>query len=409
MPTILPVNPKAKVLLASLPLLFFLHGFPAIAEAQPKNTVLPPVAAGPLEAERLALLEKLQAAKMRGIEIESFLSAFAELESMAKKRCVREDIQAKLNQISSDLTDRLENRKKPVVEVPSTKPSAIVKTETLTLSQARQFALKLVNRDRARYHQAPLRLDTIASRAGQMHTDEMAKLNYCSHWDTSGRKPYQRYTESGGTHESGENLAICSGMTETPGPNLFTTDEIETLHALFMIEKPPEDGHRVQILRPEHNKMGVGLSRARDAFGRFTLCLAQEFVDEYGTYSILPLKLTRGKPVLISGTLNPGIKIYGMAIRREAKPQPMTLKELRATKSYGLPPAIEEEKEDEPAKKEELGKLITSWTKDKRQRFRTTLNPDNRWKSGLYYVIITAQRKNAQIPIVVSTRTMLLD
>ena len=87
----------------------------------------------------------------------------------------------------------------------------------------------------------------------------------------------------------------------------------------------------------------------------------------------------------------------------------MTLKELRATKSYGLPPAIEEEKEDEPTQKEELGKLITSWTKDKRQRFRTTLNPDNGWKSGLYYVIITAQRKNAQIPIVVSTRTMLLD
>lgn len=57
-------------------------------------------------------------------------------------------------------------------------------------------------------------------------------------------------------------------MTETPGPNLFTTDEIETLHALFMIEKPPEDGHRVQILRPEHNKVGVGLSRARDAFGK---------------------------------------------------------------------------------------------------------------------------------------------
>ncbi len=395
--------------MAALPLLFYLLSLPPMVSAQSKNTATVSVAAGPLEAERRALLEKLQAAKIRGIEIESFLSAFAELEGMAKKRCVREDIQAKLNQISSDLTDRLENRKKPVIEVPATKPSAIVKTQTLTLSQARQFALKLVNQDRARYHLAPLRLDTIASRAGQIHTDEMAKFNYCSHWDTSGRKPYQRYTEAGGTHESGENLAIRSGMTETPGPNLFTTDEIETLHALFMIEKPPEDGHRVQILRPEHNKVGVGLSRARDAFGRFTLCLAQEFVDEYGTYSILPLKLTRGKSVLISGTLNPGIKIYGIAIRREAKPQPMTLKELRATKSYGLPPAIEEEKEDEPTQKEELGKLITSWTKDKRQRFRTTLNPDNGWKSGLYYVIITAQRKNAQIPIVVSTRTMLLD
>ena len=91
--------------------------------------------------------------------------------------------------------------------------------------------------------------------AAQNHCDEMARVGYIAHWDTAGKKPWQRYTEAGGRHNVGENLDYCILPTE----EMFSGEQLEGLESSFMSEKPPEDGHREQILTPQHNKLGVGL------------------------------------------------------------------------------------------------------------------------------------------------------
>src|SRR5689334_15351400 len=78
----------------------------------------------------------------------------------------------------------------------------------LTLDEARQYMLELVNRDRAALGLKPVRLDPLAAAAGQKHADEMAVNRYMAHWDLAGKLPDQRYTELGGIHHVQENVFL---------------------------------------------------------------------------------------------------------------------------------------------------------------------------------------------------------
>ncbi|MFX4474238.1 CAP domain-containing protein, partial [Acinetobacter baumannii] len=61
--------------------------------------------------------------------------------------------------------------------------------EILEHDAAVQYMLKSINRDRAKVGAPPVVLDETASKAGQMHSDEMAVNGYLSHWTMDGRKP----------------------------------------------------------------------------------------------------------------------------------------------------------------------------------------------------------------------------
>src|SRR2546421_8853587 len=61
--------------------------------------------------------------------------------------------------------------------------------ETLTLDRARQYMLELINRDRAAKHLAAVKLDLVATAAGQKHADEMAAQQYLAHWNLDGKLP----------------------------------------------------------------------------------------------------------------------------------------------------------------------------------------------------------------------------
>src|SRR5437660_1244421 len=70
----------------------------------------------------------------------------------------------------------------------------------LSLDEARQYMVELINRDRAALERKPVRLDPVAMDAGQKHADEMALNRYMAHWDLAGKLPDQRYAEQGGIH-----------------------------------------------------------------------------------------------------------------------------------------------------------------------------------------------------------------
>lgn len=122
----------------------------------------------------------------------------------------------------------------------------------LSVAEARQYVLGLVNRDRAKFRLMPLTLDARATIVAQSHAEEMAKHSYISHWNLAGKKPLQRYNEAGGLDDVGENLAIIHFSTVLP-EDLFTQKDLDSLESLLFNQKPPDDLHRRQIITPEHN------------------------------------------------------------------------------------------------------------------------------------------------------------
>jgi uncharacterized protein YkwD len=365
------------------------------------SAVLTSVTAGPLQPERFALLTKIQEAKNRGVGIQTYMTALLDLENMVKQGATQESIQSRLNSIESALVGQLSQQ--DTIKRLVTPMRQKISKNLMSLKKARLYVLALVNADRARYNLSPVSLDSIASVAGQIHTDEMAAVGYGAHWDLSGKKPSQRYTEAGGIHNDSENIEYSYGNCLS-NDHLFAAEELVEMQSSFMSEKAPHDGHRLQILRPEHNKLGVGLSCSANPNGEAFLCLAQEFIDQYGEYSKLPIAIVRSKFFDVSGSLLPGFTLDRVSIDWDPAPKPMTKEELSKTYSYanGDCSITEFYAELEP-------KIVKVWKKGGRQHFTVRIVPDESWKSGLYYVSISAKSSKFNRSIQVSIRTTHLD
>ncbi|MBU6454382.1 MAG: hypothetical protein KGS72_21620 [Cyanobacteria bacterium REEB67] len=349
------------------------------------------------------MLTKIRAAECNGVGIQPYMTVFLDLESVVRRGESQEVIRSRLDSLQHALNEQLSPHQNLVKYTVTPSAKKRIASRLMPLDKARLYILGLVNADRAKYHLAPLTIDATACAAGQMHTDEMVKFDYCRHWDMLGRKPWQRYNEAGGTCNVGENL--CYGGGNESSDHLFSSAEIASLHEAFMAEKPPEDGHRLQILRPEHNKLGVGLSCSAIAGGGIRLALAEEFIDDYGRFSKLPNKIVRGAPFEVSGSLISGWKQHSIVIRWEPEPKPMTLQELESMPHSCSMPA--ESSSDDS--KEDTMAAMKVWTKDKRAHFSVRLTPDVSWKSGLYYVFVWAGRTKDKAPTLVSTQTTHLD
>ncbi|RTL40897.1 MAG: CAP domain-containing protein [Candidatus Melainabacteria bacterium] len=281
----------------------------------------------------------------------------------------------------------------------------------MSLVEAREYMLSLVNRDRMANHLPKLLMDTTASAAGQIHSDEMAQKGYISHWDTSGKKPIQRYTEAGGSDHVSENLCLVSTRVfstealakQSKPTHLFSKDELNDLEKSFMTETPPNDGHRVQILTPEHNKVGFGLSFFVNAQNDGHLAIAQEFLNAYGRYSKLPSSIVRGRVFQVSGTFSPGVNFYSLSIYREPMPKSISKADLNngpRELAYSDNAIVTYFPTDKNVK--------TAMVKGA-QCFSVQITPDRDWQSGLYYVSVCAVKLKRNDVIEVSTRTTSLN
>lgn len=364
---------------------------------------------GPMEKERRELLDVIKRAADGGVGVTMYLGLLDEIEDAVRKGASAEVIEPMLNRLTNALKSQLEQRDKTrtrQVEKKSTraiKPPQIPKG-TLTLEQARLFMLSLINLDRTKHKLRPVALDPIACAAGQRHTDEMVIVGYHGHWDLLGRKPDQRYTESGGMHVVGENVCYTGGHNDAGvfklvKDHLFFKSDLVTPQSLFMGEKPPDDGHKLQILTPEHTHVGIGLSYSEADSGEDRVALTQEFVNKYGDYSKVPTAFD-GKPIVVSGSLFPGIQVDSVEFRWEPPPTPMTRLELNNTHSYCVPSKVVEDFLPDVRMK--------VWMKGNRQQFSTPPIQMNSWKPGLYYILVwatTSSSKHKEV-ILVSSRTI---
>lgn len=283
----------------------------------------------------------------------------------------------------------------------------------LTQKQAVAYALELVNRDRAKHHIKPVSIDPVAMEVGQKHADEMAMYGYLSHWDLAGKKPIQRYSENGGTDYASENVGLTaihspksmpsSAVFQSEPEHHFLTTDLEEFETDFMNEKPPNDGHRQQILDPNHNKLGIGVSFA-ELKGQGRISIAQEFVNHYGKFEKIPSTLRRKTSFSVAGLLPEHIILDQVKIEREPLSQPQTPTQLERgprTSAYEGLPILEYVAGKDPQLKIKREQNQT--------KFSVLIQVDDDWEPGLYYVLVWAKVNGKKDRILVSARTAQLD
>jgi uncharacterized protein YkwD len=216
---------------------------------------------------------------------------------------------------------------------------------TMTLAEARRYMLKLINRDRASAGLAPVELDEGApTRAGQAHAEDMARNGYLGHWGTDGSVPEERYTDAGGADMVLENSSCFTDekkRTLDRAPRIDARN-VEQAEDMFFHEQPPHDGHRKNILKPWHRRVGIGVAQPVGTPAEIPVpCFAQEFVDPYGTYAAVPRAAHVGDTLHVQGTILSPAKFAGVGLARVDPPKPVEVGELNRRRSYPVPTPYE--------------------------------------------------------------------
>lgn len=265
----------------------------------------------------------------------------------------------------------------------------------LTYEQARRYMLELINRDRATKNLRPVEMDSVASRAGQKHAEEMAAYAFLSHHNRDGKLPDQRYTEAGGQGVVLENVYLATaGDANSPEPRelmkepMFRKADIEYIQAAYFNQIPPNDYHRRNILDPRHTHVGIGFALAGEG-RRATLANAQEFVANYVDVRPLPEKAIVGEVIPVVGRVLEGLEFYSVEISRADLPLPRELSELRKSGPYRTPASFTSYYPDHLDKSNRM-KVGADGS------FEASVKLSDENRAGLYYVRIRLRDKNGE-------------
>jgi uncharacterized protein YkwD len=289
-------------------------------------------------------------------------------------------------------------------EARGTAPAPRTPAGTLTTEQAKKYMVELINRDRASVGLGPVALDPGApSRSGQRHADDMAAHGYTGHYGTDGSVPEQRYTEAGGVDMVMENASCFvdeRGRALDAAPRIEAR-AVEEVERLFFGEKPPNDGHRRNILTPRHDKVGIGMAQPRATATEVpSPCVAQEFVDAYGTYAPAPRQMRLGASLHIEGAISAPATFAGVALARVDAPSPIDVAELNRRHSYAIPAPFQSYW---PA-----GYQTPIVVQTAGPRFVVDVPVNDGGKRGMYELSVWAKVPSASELVMVSLRTILV-
>lgn len=280
--------------------------------------------------------------------------------------------------------------------------------DTLSLAEARRYMLELINRDRMSHGLNPVTMDPIATDAGQKHAEDMAKYCYLAHWDREGKLPEQRYNEAGGTGFDEENVYL--GMhyygREPKGPMqleenpTFTRKDIEDIESTYMNELPPDDGHRKNILDPDHTRVGIALAKSKTTSAE-VITNTQEFVNDAIKVYNLPATADVGASITVSGRVIGNYRFRAVTVGRDVTPSSMSVEDLRMTRSYGIPAAFATYFPRGYVTPEPV--IFTN-----SGIFYVTVNLNDAGKPGLYYISVWLQ-DNTGRDFIASQSTILVN
>jgi uncharacterized protein YkwD len=117
--------------------------------------------------------------------------------------------------------------------------------------QIAQAVFQAINKSRADNGLPPLKWDTALVNSAKQHNETMAKANTLSHQLPGEPNLGQRETQQGIKWTfAAENIGVTTDQSENGAL---------TLHQAMMNEKPPDDGHRQNILSPIATLVGVSI------------------------------------------------------------------------------------------------------------------------------------------------------
>lgn len=126
------------------------------------------------------------------------------------------------------------------------------------LAAARAQLIALLDEHRTAQGLGPLGIDPRAQAAAQAHALDMARSGVLRHVDPDGRSPFDRYHAQGGrARYYAENVAWY-GLADEGRAALASA--IAKLDAQMMAERPPDDGHRANIVSPLYDSVGIGIA-----------------------------------------------------------------------------------------------------------------------------------------------------
>jgi uncharacterized protein YkwD len=273
----------------------------------------------------------------------------------------------------------------------------------LTLDEARRYMVELVNSDRASMGLSSVVLDEGApTRAGQAHAEDMASHGYLGHWGTDGSVPEQRFTEAGGADMVLEN-ASC--FTDEHPRKLDRAARVEAINVqraedMFFHERPPNDGHRKNILKTWHKKVGIGVAQPVAMPGEIpTPCFAQEFTDPYGEYTPTPRRTRLGETLRVEGAITAPATFAGVGLARVEAPKPLSVSEVNRRRSYPVPAPYQ--MYWPPGYQTPIPVKVTG------NRFAIDVPVSDGGKSGMYELSVWASFPGSPDPVMVSLRTFV--
>lgn len=272
----------------------------------------------------------------------------------------------------------------------------------LTGEQARVYMVKLINRDRASQGLAPVELDGGApTRAGQAHADDMAAHGYLGHWGSDGSVPEQRFTEAGGADMVLENASCFTDeRTRSLDPSARVEPKnVELAEDMFFHEMPPNDGHRQNILKPWHRKVGIGVAQPVGTRTEIPVpCFAQEFVDSFGTYLPTPKEMRVGQTLSVAGKIAQPAALAGVGLARVDAPRPVAVGDLNRRRTYPVP--VPYQMYWPPNYKTPIPVRVID------DHFSIELPVSDRGRPGLYELSVWATMPGSPEPVMVSLRTI---
>ena len=223
---------------------------------------------------------------------------------------------------------------------PTPAPTPVPTSTPTPLEELREYALQLINIDRANHGVAPVVLGT--NPAAQMHAEDMILHDYLGHWWVDGRKPYMVYSKTGGTSYVSENVASrgwslqrwreenCDSFLVrclVPKPK----DTIENHQWSMMYDDAHADwGHRDNILDEGHRAVNIGI-----AFNGRRVTLVQHFEGGDVEAVETPTLSSDGTLNLSVSKVRSGLSIGEIvSIYYDPLPVPMTPAQIDALDSY---------------------------------------------------------------------------
>lgn len=210
----------------------------------------------------------------------------------------------------------LEPVKTPPTNTPSSTPVAQF---AYTQEELIQYALELINKDRADYGLSPVTLGN--NTAAQKHAEERLANGYISHWGMDGLKPYMRYTLAGGMNYEAENGSMRQIYWIGGKDSSYRINPKETLEEAQegLMTSP---GHRKNILNKWHKKVNLGI-----AYDTERLDLVQQFEGDYINFTELPTVSDGILSIAGEVTLS---TIENIIIYYDPLPQPLSIEQLDA-------------------------------------------------------------------------------